>query len=62
MRILDPVQAGQCLGTLVDLLGTPLEKYLAPVAGVVGLVREFPVVAAGDPLFLIAQTGDYLNG
>lgn len=60
--ILDAVPAGHCLGTLVDLLGAPLEKYLAPVAGVVGLIREFPVVAAGDPLFLIAQTGDMQNG
>ena len=55
VQILDDVEAGQCLGTLVDLEGLALEKYHAPVAGVVGLVREFPVVAAGDPLFLIAQ-------
>ena len=55
VQILDDVSAGQCLGTLVDMMGLPLEKYYAPVAGVVGLVRELPVVAAGDPLYLIAQ-------
>ncbi len=55
VQILDTVEAGQCLGTLVDLEGRPLETYSAPVAGIVGLLRELPVVAAGDPLFLIAQ-------
>ncbi len=53
--VLDEVAAGTVLGTLVDMAGNPLEQYRAPVAGVVGLVREFPVVAAEDPLFLIAQ-------
>jgi predicted deacylase len=63
VRILDDVKAGHCLGTLVDLQGQPLEKYYAPVDGVVGLIREFPVVAAGDPLFLIAQReGEGTNG
>lgn len=55
VQILDDVRMGHCLGTLVDLVGKPLEKYYASVDGVVGLVREFPVVQAGDPLFLIAQ-------
>jgi predicted deacylase len=53
--ILDEVNAGQLLGTLVDILGEPVEEYRAPAAGVIGLVREFPVVQAGDSLFLIAE-------
>ena len=53
--ILDEVNAGQLLGTLVDILGEPVEEYRAPAAGVIGLLREFPVVQAGDSLFLIAE-------
>jgi len=53
--ILDEVNAGQLLGTLVDILGEPIEEYRAPAAGIIGLVREFPVVQAGDSLFLIAE-------
>ena len=55
VRLLEPVRAGQVLGTLLDLEGRTLEPYAAPVAGIVALVRELPVVSPGDPLFLIAQ-------
>ena len=55
VRILEDVAAGQLLGTLVNTLGEPIEEYRAPTAGVIGLVREFPVVHAGDSLFLIAE-------
>lgn len=55
VRILEEVVAGQLLGTLVDLFGVPLEEYRAARNGVIGLIREFPVVQPGDSLFLIAE-------
>ena len=51
---MDRVTASQPLGRLVDLHGQTLELYHAPAAGVVAMIRELPVVAAGDPLFLVA--------
>src|SRR6185437_8631034 len=55
VQLLDDVVAVQLLGTLVNTLGEPIEEYRAPAAGVIGLVREFPVVQPGDSLFLIAE-------
>ncbi len=55
VRILDRVADGQRLGRLVDVTGEVLEEYRAPVGGVVGMIREFPVVQAGDVLFLLAE-------
>jgi predicted deacylase len=54
--LLDRVSAGQTLGRTMSLHGETLETFLAPRAGVVGLVRAFPVVQPGDPVFLIAET------
>jgi predicted deacylase len=55
VRILDRVAAGQRLGRLVDVMGEALEDYWAPVSGVVGMIREFPVVREGDVLFLLTE-------
>lgn len=55
VRILERVAAGQRLGRLVDVVGGTLEDYRAPVSGIVGLIREFPVVRQGDVLFLLAE-------
>jgi predicted deacylase len=55
VAVLDPVEKGAPLGRLLDLLGGTLEEYHAPTAGVVALVREFPVVQPGDRLFLLAE-------
>jgi predicted deacylase len=57
IEVMEPVRAGQIIGRLVNIYGEILEEYVAPIAGVVGLVREFPVVEAGDSLFLIAEVG-----
>jgi len=54
VALLDRVSAGQVLGRLIDLHGQTLEIYRAPAAGVVAMIRELPVVGAGDPLFLVA--------
>jgi predicted deacylase len=51
--LLETVEAGQRLGTLVDLAGRPLERYFAPRAGVVVLMHACPHVAAGEPVFLV---------
>jgi predicted deacylase len=54
--LLDPVSAGEELGRTLSLHGETLETFLAPRSGVIGLVRAFPVVQPGDPVFLIAET------
>jgi predicted deacylase len=53
--ILDSVARGARLGTLVDLQGNTVEEYFAPFDGVLGLVREFPVVQPGDSVYLLAK-------
>jgi predicted deacylase len=53
--VLDRVGAGQRLGRLVTIAGELIEEYRAPEDGVVGLLREFPVVRTGDVLFLLAR-------
>jgi predicted deacylase len=53
VQILDRVKSGQKLGRLVDVSGNELQIYHAPASGVVGLIREFPVVREGDVLFLL---------
>jgi predicted deacylase len=55
VEILQPVGTGDRLGRLVNLLGEMLEEYRAASAGVIGMVREFPVVQPGDVLFLLAE-------
>lgn len=55
VSLLQEVKQGDILGSLVNMRGEVLEDYRAPQDGVIGLVREFPVVAPGDSLFLIAQ-------
>jgi predicted deacylase len=52
--LLDRVDKGQRLGTLLDLWGSPLEHFMAPADGVVALIHVCPVVNSRDPLFLIA--------
>jgi uncharacterized protein len=55
VALLQDVEQGEVLGTLVNLLGEPLEEYRAPQDGVVAMVREMPVIAPGDSLFLLAR-------
>jgi predicted deacylase len=55
VEVLEAVTKGQPIGRLVDLTGVTTEEYRAPRDGVVGLVREFPVVRAKDVLFLMAE-------
>lgn len=51
--LLDPVEQGRLLGTLLDLAGRPIEEYRAPQPGRVVLIHACPRVAAGDPVFLV---------
>lgn len=55
VHILQEVVQGQLLGTLVSLTGDLLEEYRASKAGILGMIREFPVVQPGDSLFLLAD-------
>lgn len=62
VEILQTVRPGDRLGRLVNLVGETLEEYRAPAHGVIGMVREFPVVQAGEVLFLLAEREDECNG
>jgi predicted deacylase len=53
VRMLDTVETGDVMGVLLDLMGNPLETYLAPRSGHVALIHACPRVLAGDPVFLI---------
>jgi predicted deacylase len=55
VHLLQTVQKGQLLGTLVSPTGELLEEYRAEKAGIVGMVHEFPIVQPGDSLFLLAD-------
>jgi predicted deacylase len=55
VALLQEVKKGDVLGSLVDLLGKPLEDYHATRDGVVAMIRELPVVSPGDSLFLLAS-------
>jgi predicted deacylase len=55
VAILQEVKKGEVLGSLLNLLGEPLEDYHAMQDGVVAMIRELPVVSPGDSLFLLAS-------
>lgn len=55
VHLLQPVQKGQLLGTLVSPTGELLEEYRAEKTGIVGMIHEFPIVQPGDSLFLLAD-------
>ena len=55
VRLLQEVRPGDVLGSLVNPLGELLEEYRTERAGIVAMIREFPVVRPGDPLFLLAD-------
>lgn len=55
VRLLDRVEKGAPVGKLLDLDGTLLEQYFAPVGGAVAMLRATPSVRSGDPLFLFAE-------
>jgi predicted deacylase len=53
VTLLESVNKDQELGHLVDLHGNRLETFLAPMNGVVAMIRQVPAIGAGDPLFLL---------
>ncbi len=53
VALLEKVQKGQELGKLVDLHGGTIETYHAPSDGIVGMIREFPVVEPDNIMFLV---------
>lgn len=56
--LLEEVEEGRLLGTLLDLDGRPLEQYRAPRNGRVVLIHACPRVAAGEPVFLVTGVAD----
>ena len=55
VELLQAVERGEELGRTVNLHGETVETFCAPGSGVVALVRQFPVVKPGDPMFVITQ-------
>jgi predicted deacylase len=53
VELLQDVYAEQELGRTVDLHGRLIELFRSPNNGVIGMIRAFPVVESGNPLFLI---------
>jgi predicted deacylase len=55
VELLQAVVPGQELGSTFDLHGNEVETFRSPSAGVIGMVRQFPVVEPGEPLFAITE-------
>jgi predicted deacylase len=51
--LLEVVKAGQELGRVLDLHGNTIETFIAPAGGVVGMLREFPVVEPNTEMYLV---------
>jgi len=52
-ELLQEVKLGQELGRTLDAHGQVAEIFWSPRDGVVGMIRAFPVVDAGDSVFLV---------
>jgi predicted deacylase len=52
-HLLQKVSTGEQLGHTVNLRGETVEAFHAPADGVVVLIRQWPVVEPGEPMFLI---------
>jgi uncharacterized protein len=52
-ELLQKVKRGQELGCALDAHGRVVEVFTSPRDGVVGMIRVFPVVDAGDSVFLV---------
>ena len=55
VELLQTVTERQELGRTVNFHGETVETYCATSDGVIALVRQFPVVKPGDPMFVITQ-------
>jgi predicted deacylase len=53
VQLLQAVKEGQELGRLVDFHGNTIETFLAPSDGLLGMIREFPVIAADVEMFIV---------
>lgn len=56
VKLLQDVRADQELGRTVDLHGQMIELFRSSHDGVVGMMRAFPIVQSGDPLFLVTDS------
>lgn len=60
VELLQNVSVDQELGRTVDLHGKPIEVFRSPSPGVVGMIRAFPVVESGTPLFVVTGSKESL--
>jgi predicted deacylase len=56
--LLQVVCAHQELGRTLDLHGRVVELFRSPTSGVVGMMRVFPIIESGTPVFLITGSAD----
>jgi predicted deacylase len=53
VETMQDVRQGEELGRICNLLGETLQTFRAPCDGIVVMVRKYPIVEPGEPLFLI---------
>lgn len=53
VEAMQAVHQGEELGRVYNLLGETLQTFRAPCDGIVAMVRKYPIVEPGEPLFLI---------
>jgi len=53
VELLQQVATGEELGRTLDLHGKTIERFRAPAPGIVVLIRQFPMVEPGEPMFVI---------
>lgn len=53
VELLETVEHGQVLGTLVDVFGNEIDRFPAPRDGVIVLIHACPLVQPDEPLFMV---------
>src|SRR5581483_855888 len=53
VKLLQVVRSGERLGRIVNLHSETIEDFVAPRDGVVGLIREWPIVFPGEATFMV---------
>jgi predicted deacylase len=46
---------GQALGHSVDVYGRTIEEFRSAKAGVIAMIHVFPIVEAGEVVFLVTE-------
>jgi predicted deacylase len=55
VHLLQRVEVGQALGHSVDVYGGTIEEFRSAKAGVIAMIHAFPIVEAGEVVFLVSE-------